>query len=126
MRFAVDFAAGAAVSRTKLLLYSPSNPLGWVATVDEQRQLLDFCRRHGLWLMADEVYEPLLRRPRGALHPAPVHARRRSSWSVLFSKTYCMTGWRLGWLVSRADLCHKAAQLNEFIVSHAASMTPRR
>ena len=43
-----------------MLLYtSPSNPLGWVATVDEQQQLLDFARRHGLWLMADEVYERL-------------------------------------------------------------------
>ncbi len=39
-----------------------------------------------------------------------------------FSKSYCMTGWRLGWVVARRDLVQKATQLNEFIVSHAASM----
>jgi len=44
--------------RTRLLLYaSPSNPLGWTATVAEQRMLLDFARQHGLWLLTDEVYE---------------------------------------------------------------------
>ena len=42
-----------------------------------------------------------------------------------FSKTYCMTGWRLGWIVARRDLAARAAQLNEFVVSHAASFTQR-
>ena len=52
---------GAAVTpRTRLLLYtSPSNPLGWVATEEEQQGLLDFARRHELWLLADEVYDRL-------------------------------------------------------------------
>ena len=50
----------AVTPRTRLLLYtSPSNPLGWVATDEEQQGLLDFARRHGLWLMADEVYDRL-------------------------------------------------------------------
>jgi aspartate/methionine/tyrosine aminotransferase len=42
-----------------------------------------------------------------------------------FSKSYCMTGWRLGWLTAREDLAKKATQLNEFIVSHAPSMVQR-
>jgi aspartate/methionine/tyrosine aminotransferase len=42
-----------------------------------------------------------------------------------FSKTYCMTGWRLGWVVARADLAAKAKQMNEFIISHAPSMVQR-
>jgi hypothetical protein len=42
-----------------------------------------------------------------------------------FSKTFCMTGWRLGWLVARRDVAEKAAQLNEFIVSHATSFIQR-
>ena len=50
----------AVTPRTRMLLYtSPSNPLGWVATDEEQTRLLDFARRHGLWLMADEVYDRL-------------------------------------------------------------------
>src|SRR5438105_4454320 len=61
-RYQIDFPAleAAVTPRTRMLLYtSPSNPLGWVATIDEQRQLLEFARRHKLWLMADEVYERL-------------------------------------------------------------------
>jgi aspartate/methionine/tyrosine aminotransferase len=61
-RYAVDFDAleAALTPRSRLLLYtSPSNPLGWVATDEEQQRLLDFSRRHGLWLLADEVYDRL-------------------------------------------------------------------
>src|SRR5205085_1346397 len=42
-----------------------------------------------------------------------------------FSKTYCMTGWRLGWLVARRDAAGKATQLNEFIISHAPTFTQK-
>ena len=42
-----------------------------------------------------------------------------------FSKSYCMTGWRLGWIVTRRDLAARAAQLNEFIISHAPSFTQK-
>lgn len=61
-RFEVDFEAleRAVTPRTRMLLYtSPSNPLGWVATDRDQERLLEFCRRHHLWLLADEVYERL-------------------------------------------------------------------
>src|SRR5215475_11101859 len=61
-RYRIDFDAleRAVTPRTRLLLYtSPSNPLGWVADEEEQQALLDFTRRHGLWLMADEVYDRL-------------------------------------------------------------------
>jgi len=42
-----------------------------------------------------------------------------------FSKTYCMTGWRLGWLVGRRDVASKATELNEFIISHAPTFAQR-
>jgi hypothetical protein len=42
-----------------------------------------------------------------------------------FSKSYCMTGWRLGWLVARRDVAERATQLNEFIISHATSFIQR-
>jgi aspartate aminotransferase len=132
-RYQIDFRAleAAVTPRTRMLLYtSPSNPLGWVATVDEQRQLLDFARRHGLWLMADEVYERLNYTGPKPTTPAPTIlklATRDDAVVVVqsFSKAYCMTGWRLGWLVTRRDLAARATQLNEFVVSHAPSFTQR-
>lgn len=128
-RFSIDFEdlESALTPKTRLLVYSsPSNPLGWVASIEEQKALLAFCRRHGLWLLADEVYERIYFS--GAVAPSILRICRRDDAVVVvqsFSKTYCMTGWRLGWAVSRADLVKKAAQLNEFIISHAASMIQR-
>ena len=132
-RFCVNFAAleAAVTSRTRLLVYtSPSNPLGWVATEQEQAQLLAFARRHDVWLLADEVYDRLYYAGPWLGAPAPSILRqstRRDAVVVAqsFSKTFCMTGWRVGWLVARRDLAEKAAQLNEFIVSHATSFIQR-
>ena len=127
--------------RTRLLLYaSPSNPLGWTATVAEQRILLDIARQHGLWLLTDEVYERIYYGGQGAaegergqavggqIAPSILKLCTREDAVIVvnsFSKTYCMTGWRLGWMVGRADFVQKAAQLNEFIVSHAPPMIQR-
>lgn len=128
-RFAIDFAAleVAVTPRTRLLVYtSPSNPLGWVATVAEQQQVLDFCRRHGIWLLADEVYERIYYD--GGVAPSILRLCSRDDGVIVvqsFSKSYRMTGWRLGWVVARQDLVAKAAQLNEFIISHAPSMIQR-
>jgi aspartate/methionine/tyrosine aminotransferase len=132
-RYEIDLdALEAAVSpRTRLLLYtSPSNPLGWTATEEEQERLLDFCRRHQLWLMADEVYERLSYATPKLGTPVPSilrKARREDAVIVVqsFSKSYCMTGWRVGWLISRTDLTARATQLNEFIISHAPSFAQR-
>jgi len=132
-RYGIDFDAleAAITLRTRLLLYtSPSNPLGWVATDEEQRRLLDFSRRHGLWLMADEVYDRLYYAggPLGTPVPSILRKATRDDAVMVvqsFSKTYCMTGWRVGWLVARRDLAHKATQLNEFIVSHAPSFAQK-
>ena len=132
-RYQVDFDALAAAitPRTRLLLYtSPSNPLGWVATQEEQQGLLDFARRHGLWLLADEVYDRLYYAGPRLGCPVPSilkKATRADAVMVVqsFSKSYCMTGWRLGWLIARRDLVAKATQLNEFVVSHAPSFTQK-
>ena len=135
-RYEIDFDAleAAVTPRTKLLLYtSPSNPLGWVATERDQDLLLDFARRHGLWLMADEVYERLYypetsANGRTVVAPSILKKATREDPVIVvqsFSKAYCMTGWRLGWLIGRADLVARASQLNEFIISHAASFTQR-
>ena len=128
-RYSIDFdlLASALSPKTKLLAFSsPSNPLGWVASIDEQRKLLDFCRYNELWLLADEVYEHIYYN--GPVAPSILRMCDRNDAVIViqsFSKTYCMTGWRLGWVVSRQDLVDRAAQLNEFIVSHAPAMVQR-
>lgn len=141
-RYTIDWDAleRAVTPRTRLLLYtSPSNPLGWVATEQDQDRLLHFTRRHGLWLMADEVYErlyypalttttpPAKGVPSGAAPSILKKCTREDAVVVIqsFSKAYCMTGWRLGWLVGRKDIVSRASQLDEFIVSCASSFTQR-
>lgn len=132
-RYEIDFEAleAAVTPRTRLLLYaSPSNPLGWTATDEEQDRLLEFARRRGLWLIADEVYERLWYAGERLGEPAPSILRKANRDDAVivtqsFSKTYCMTGWRLGWLVARADVAAKAGPLNEFVVSHAASFVQK-
>ena len=129
-RYTIDIAQmeAALTPRTRLLIYtSPSNPLGWVATVEEQQQLLDFARRHHLWLLADEVYERLVYDGRSVVPSILQLATREDAVLVAqsFSKSWCMTGWRLGWLIARKDLAQRAAQLNEFIISCAPSFVQR-
>lgn len=132
-RYRIDFDAveSAITPRTRLLLYtSPSNPLGWVATSEDQDRLLALSRKYGIWLMADEVYERLYYGGAKLGDPVPTIWKKTTPDDAVivvqsFSKTYCMTGWRVGWLVSRPDLCKRAAQLNEFIISHAPSFSQR-
>ena len=128
--YSVDFEAldRHVTPRTRVLLYtSPSNPLGWVATEQDQERLLEFARRHDLWLVADEVYERLYYAG-GRAAPSILRKCRRDDAVVViqsFSKAWCMTGWRLGWLTGRADLIGRAAQLNEFMVSCPAGFTQK-
>ena len=128
-RYEIDFDSlnAALTPRTKLLIYtSPSNPLGWVISPNDQRRLLVFCRQHSLWLLADEVYERLYYH--GSVAPSILRFRQKEDAVVVvhsFSKSYCMTGWRLGWLVARRDLAEKTTEMNEFIISHAPSMVQK-
>jgi aspartate/methionine/tyrosine aminotransferase len=132
-RYQIDFDAleRAVTPRTRMLLYtSPSNPLGWVATEEEQQALLEFARRHKLWLIADEVYDRLYYAGAQLGDPVPSILRKATRDDAVmvvhsFSKSYCMTGWRLGWLVARQDVAAKATQLNEFIISHAPTFAQK-
>jgi aspartate/methionine/tyrosine aminotransferase len=98
--------------------------------VEEQQRLLEFCRRHRLWLLADEVYDRLYYAGAKLGDPVPSILRLAARDDAVFvvhsfSKSYCMTGWRVGWLIARRDLALKATQLNEFIISHAPSFAQK-
>ncbi len=130
--FEIDWDAleAAVTPRTKLLVYtSPSNPTGWVATDEDQNRLLEFIRRHDLWLLADEVYDRLwFQGPLGEAAPSILKKATRDDAVMVvqsFSKAYCMTGWRLGYAIARADAAKKLGQLNEYTVSNAAGFTQK-
>ena len=106
-----------------LIVNSPSNPTGWVMTVDEQRALCELAERHDLTVLADEVYERLV----FGAEIAPSFARlppARDRVIVVnsFSKTYNMTGWRLGWAQGSERALQLMYQAAEFMTSNPASM----
>jgi aspartate aminotransferase len=83
------------------ILNSPSNPTGWTATEEELAAVLDICRRHAVWLISDEVYSRLVYDGSRAAPSLLDLAEPQDRVMVCnsFSKTWAMTGWRLGWLV---------------------------
>jgi aspartate aminotransferase len=100
-------------ARTRaIFVNSPGNPTGWTMSADEQRALLEFARKHGIWIMADEVYARLIyTRP-----VAPSFLELAGPDDPLlvlnsFSKPWAMTGWRIGWLTHPARLGEQFAKL---------------
>lgn len=106
-------------ARTRgIFVNSPSNPTGWVASEDDIHALLAFARRRGLWLIADEVYGRLVYGNRVA--PSFVAAAEPEDRVIVvnsFSKSWAMTGWRLGWLVMPPELLPEFEKLIEFNTS---------
>ncbi|MEX3955737.1 pyridoxal phosphate-dependent aminotransferase [Trinickia sp. EG282A] len=126
-RLDLDQLLAALTPSTKLLIVnSPNNPSGWVLTRDEQQTVLDHCRRHGIWILADEVYERLYYDDvrHDACAPSFLDIASRDERVICvnsFSKAYLMTGWRLGWLVAPAALMDDLAKLIEYNTSCAPS-----
>ena len=116
--------------QTKLLiLNAPNNPTGWTLCRDEQKAILEHCRTTGTWILADEVYERLYYEPT-ANHCAPSFldvAQPDDRLVVVhsFSKSFLMTGWRLGWLVMPVEMTHHMSKLLEFNTSCASVFTQR-
>ena len=115
---------------TKLLIVNaPNNPTGWTLTRSEQAIILAHCRTTGTWILADEVYERLYFEPtpNGAapsfLDIATPHDRLVVAHS--FSKSFLMTGWRLGWLVMPPDMTPHMGKLVEFNTSCAPVFVQR-
>jgi aspartate/methionine/tyrosine aminotransferase len=112
----LEAVAAAVGPRTEAVyVNSPSNPTGWVMSVAEQEALLALCRRHGLGLIADEVYH---RNVLAGPDPAPSFLTLAGPDEPVFvlngfSKAWAMTGWRLGWMIHPASLVEPMAVLAE-------------
>ena len=120
----LDRLLAALTPDTKLLMVnSPNNPTGWVMTRDEQRAVLDHCRRHGIWIVADEVYERLYYGGPGVRSaPSFLDLAARDERLICvnsFSKAWLMTGWRLGWMVTPRELMDDLGKLVEYNTSCA-------
>ena len=110
-----------------LLINAPNNPTGWTLTRDEQQAILDHCRTTGTWIVADEVYERVWF---GAGRAAPsfldvAEPEDRLVIAQSFSKTFLMTGWRLGWLVLPPGYVDAIGKLIEFNSSCAPVFVQR-
>jgi aspartate/methionine/tyrosine aminotransferase len=106
---------------TALFLNSPNNPTGWTLPAEDRSAILERCRRYGIWLIADDVYERLSFGPAGK---APsflpmVTADDRLISTNSFSKAWRMTGWRLGWMVLPPALVEPVGVLLEYNTSCA-------
>ena len=98
-----------------VIINSPHNPTGWTMQPDHQQQVLDHCRKYGVWIVADDVYARLYRH--GPVAPSFLSLSEPEDRLISvnsFSKAWSMTGWRLGWLIHPAPLEEKYGQLTEF------------
>lgn len=125
--FTLDFAAleGLVTPRTKaLVINSPGNPTGAVFAREVVLQLLDFVRRHDLYLISDEVYEQIIFEGEH-VSPGRFDTEGRVITVSGFSKTYAMTGWRLGYAVAARPLAAQIAKLQEPFVSCASAVSQK-
>jgi len=103
-----------------VIINSPNNPTGWTIGDEDIEVVLAHCRRHGIWVLADDAYERLVHDP--ALASAPSFLRRYESGDRIvsvntFSKAWTMTGWRAGWIAAPEALVADLAKIIEYNTS---------
>jgi len=116
-----------------VFINSPNNPTGWTIDRDAQRAILEHCRAHGIWIVADDAYERLYfsETPAGAsASTAPsfldiAEADDRVISTNTFSKAWLMTGFRLGWIAAPRALAQDLPKLIEYNTSCAPPFVQR-
>ena len=109
-----------------LIVNSPSNPTGWIISDTEQRALLSLAEEHDFVILSDEVYDRIVfDRPHAQSFASVAPDHEHLVVINSFSKTYNMTGWRLGYALSNAPLTKLMAKMQEFVVSNAPAMVQR-
>lgn len=124
-----ELLAAIGPSTRLLVVNAPNNPTGWTLSAAEQRAILDHCRRTGTWILADEVYERLYYEPTPRdCAPSFLDIAEPEDRLVVahsFSKSFLMTGWRLGWLVMPPSMTPHMGKLVEFNTSCVSVFTQR-
>jgi len=116
----LDRLIDACDATTRLIVVnSPGNPTGWTASEDELRRMLAHARDRGIWILSDEVYGRITYGTRHA--PSFLTLAKPDDPVVIvnsFSKSWSMTGWRLGWITAPSALTTVLEKMTEFNVSH--------
>ncbi len=122
--FAVTAAAVEAADEARkldgLLLMSPANPTGAMQSADSLREIAAVCDRRGIWFISDEIYHGLTYD-----RPAQTAAAFTDRAIIVnsFSKYYCMTGWRIGWLVVPPELPRVIERLQQSLAISAPTLS---
>lgn len=120
----LDHLFDACDARTRAIyINSPNNPTGWVMEQKQQQQVIDFCRQRGLWIVSDEVYARIIYDQ--PLAPSFLEIAEPEDLVIVinsFSKSWAMTGWRLGWITCPHGLTPVIEKLNEYNVASPSTV----
>ena len=124
----VEQLEAARTPKTKALLFcSPSNPTGSVYSPEQVKEIGEWALKHGIWVIADEIYEHLLYD--GAEAPSlPVVVPGMADKTIIVNgvaKTYAMTGWRVGWMIGPKDVIKAATNLQSHLTSNVSNISQR-
>jgi aspartate/methionine/tyrosine aminotransferase len=102
-----------------ILLASPANPTGVVMSDDDLQTVCGWCARHGVRLIMDEIYHGLTYGSRGS---SALQFNQNAIIINSFSKYFCMTGWRLGWVIFPDDLVDNAEKISQNLFISASTI----
>ena len=114
-------------TKTKLIiLNSPSNPTGGIQYKEDIEGIAEVARKHNLYIVSDEVYETMLYEGMHHHSIAAVKGMRNRTVTVnSFSKTYAMTGWRIGYAVGTREIIDQMIKLQQYTMVHAPAVSQR-
>lgn len=125
-RLLPENVAEAVSPKTKvILLNSPNNPTGSVSTKDDLKGIADIARDHNIYIISDEIYEKIIYD--GAHHSIASFEGMFEKTVTLngFSKSYAMTGWRLGWAIATKEIVQAINRIQQHSLSCAVSFAQK-
>jgi len=121
--FDADELARAFSSKTKaIILNTPNNPTGKVFSRAEMETIRDLCVRHNAFLITDEIYEHMLYDGATHISAATIDGLRERTITInALSKTYSVTGWRVGWAIAPPEVSSAIRKVHDFLTVGAAA-----
>jgi len=127
-RVTLDELEAARTEKTKLLVFvSPSNPSGAVVHPDDVAAIGRWAAEHDIWVLCDEIYEHLTYGGVRSVSMPVVAPELGDRWIVVngVAKTYAMTGWRIGWMISAPDVMVTAVNYQSQTTSNISNISQR-